>query len=356
MSLNNVRAVGDDRPWKDEVEREVGKIWDSIRFANPSSGSQVSNRTSTVYASSPNFLINGGFDFWQRGTSSTTNAVYLADRWIHSRSSGTHTVSQSADVPDEADVQYSLSFASTSGTYPTITQRIESVNSLQFAGQSVTLSVWAKSTVGTAGLSWSTASPTAKDNWASETSDTSGAFSASMALDTWTRYTATFTASALATNGYRISIFRNITTTSTTTLYAGVQLEFGISATRFKRAGSTYTEEQAACFRYYYRAVAESAYGWFGQMHMPSNVLGIMPIVIPVNMRTIPSTLDSSAIGTFQYLGATGTLSSLSLSADGSNSRQITVNVNGSGFTANGSGFLRGNNSATAFIGVSAEI
>jgi len=254
MALNNVRAVGDDRPWKDEVEREVNKIWDNIRFANTSPASSI-NRSSTAVASSPNFLINGGFDFWQRGTSSTTNSVYIADRWLHSRSAGTHTVSQSSDVPDEADVQYSLSFASTSGTSPTITQRIESFNSLQFAGQSVTVSVWAKSTVGTAGLAWSTASPTAKDNWASETSDTSGVFTASMTVDAWTRYTATFTASGLATNGYRISIYRDVTTTSTTTLYAGVQLEFGVSATRFKRAGSTYTEEQAACWRYYQRHI-----------------------------------------------------------------------------------------------------
>jgi hypothetical protein len=32
MSLNNVRAVGDDRPWKDEVERELAKVWDTLRY------------------------------------------------------------------------------------------------------------------------------------------------------------------------------------------------------------------------------------------------------------------------------------------------------------------------------------
>lgn len=32
MSLNNVRAVGDDRPWKDEVERELKGIWDSLKY------------------------------------------------------------------------------------------------------------------------------------------------------------------------------------------------------------------------------------------------------------------------------------------------------------------------------------
>lgn len=32
MALNNVRPVGDDRPWKDEVEREFRKIWDALKF------------------------------------------------------------------------------------------------------------------------------------------------------------------------------------------------------------------------------------------------------------------------------------------------------------------------------------
>jgi hypothetical protein len=32
MSINNVRAVGDDRPWKDEVERDLKKIWDAIKY------------------------------------------------------------------------------------------------------------------------------------------------------------------------------------------------------------------------------------------------------------------------------------------------------------------------------------
>lgn len=32
MSINNVRAVGDDRPWKDEVEKELAKVWDTFKY------------------------------------------------------------------------------------------------------------------------------------------------------------------------------------------------------------------------------------------------------------------------------------------------------------------------------------
>jgi microcystin-dependent protein len=45
MSLNNVRAVGDDRPWKDEVEREVNKIWDSMRLSTSTTSSTATPAT-----------------------------------------------------------------------------------------------------------------------------------------------------------------------------------------------------------------------------------------------------------------------------------------------------------------------
>lgn len=200
---------------------------------------------------SPNVLINGAFDFWQRGTSSTTNGVYLADRWLHSRSAGTHTVSQSTDVPTPT-LPYSLSFASTSGTSPYIIQRIEAVNALPLVGQTVTLSVWAKSTVGTGSLLWQTGFPTTTaDTFSATTVDQTGTFAATMTVGTWTRYSATFTVSANAVRGYFVLFYRNVTTTSTTTLYAGAQLELGSVVTPFRRNAPSIQAELAACQRYY---------------------------------------------------------------------------------------------------------
>jgi hypothetical protein len=303
-----------------------------------------------------NFLINGGFDIWQRGTSSTANGVYIADRWIHERYAGTHTVSRSTDVP-VTTLQYSLSFASTSGSSPSLFQRIEAANAAQLVGQTVTFSIWAKSTVGTGGLSWTSFFPTTTaDTFSAITTDQTGVFNATMTVGTWTRYSATFTVAAGAVRGYGVNVFRSVTTANTTTLYAGAQLEIGTVVTAFRRNAPSIQAELAACQRYYYRAVADSAYGWFGMMSHASTTLGLMVITLPVTMRAAPTLFESSAIGAFQYIGPTGTLSSLSLSTDGNNSRQIAVNVNGGSFTGASAGFLRASNNAAAFIGAGAEL
>ena len=226
-----------------------------VTITSPSVGQGLVYNSSGVWVNSTppsyNYIINGAFDFWQRGTSSTVSGEYLADRWYHNRAAGTHTVSRSTDVPSTDFPQYSLSFASTSGTNPGIYQYIESNNSIQFAGKEVTISIWAKSTVGTGGLSWQSSYPTTVDDWTTPISDSSGVFGASMTVGAWTRYSATFTTNALATRGYRFRIYRDVTTTSTTTLYTGAQLELGGIATPFRRNSPNVQAELETCKRYY---------------------------------------------------------------------------------------------------------
>ena len=212
--------------------------------------SELVPRINALETGGTNYIINGGFDIWQRGTTSSTSSAYIADRWLHLWGAGTATVSRSTDVPDTT-LPYSLSFASTSGTNPILRQNIESVNALSLVGQTVTLSIWAKSTVGTGGLSWTTAIPTVIDTFGTVVQDQTGLFAASMTVGTWTRYSATFTVGAGAVRGLLVQVFRNVTTTSTTTLYAGVQLETGSYATSFKRNGQNIQAEMAACQRYY---------------------------------------------------------------------------------------------------------
>ena len=108
---------------------------------------------------SPNYIINGAFDFWQRGTSFTTsvnNATFTADRYFVNRngSGSTVTVSQQAFTPAELAItnfgdspfyyRYNHSVAGTGQTYGIYaSQKIEDVRTL--AGQAITFSFWAKS-------------------------------------------------------------------------------------------------------------------------------------------------------------------------------------------------------------------
>jgi hypothetical protein len=269
----------------DDLETAVATINSEVRPINlgGTNASTLAGAQSNLgIILSQNYLINGGFDIWQRGTTTTSSTVYLADRWLHLSSAGTQTVSRSTDVPADMGLLYSLSFASTNGTNPSIIQRIESANAINIAGHTVTLSLWAKSTVGTAGLSWSTATPASTDTWSGSTTDQSGTFTASMTVGEWTRYSATFVVAAGATTGYQIIINRSVTTTSTTTLFAGVQLEEGSVATPFRRNAPSIQAELTACQRYYWVG-GNSATGV-----MNNATSARFSIQYPITMRVAP--------------------------------------------------------------------
>jgi hypothetical protein len=304
---------------------------------------------------SPNFVINGGFDVWQRGTSSTSSGVYLADRFLHAFAAGSATISRSTDVPSNEGFTYSLSLASTSATNPIIAQRTESANSVNIAGKTVTLSVWAKSTVGTGPLSWDTAYPTATDNWGSETLDASGTFAATMTVGTWTRYSATFTANALATRGYRVTVYRSVTSTSTTTLYTGMQLELGSVATPFRRNANSIQGELAACQRYYYRSTGPQVFSALTSGFASTTSSATMLFNLPVTMRTAPSAVEWATIQITDIISA-GTPSNISISNTISSNNIAALVVTATALTVYRTYFLTNANNVAGYIGVTAEL
>lgn len=110
----------------------------------------------TVKLQLQNKIINGCFEYWQRGTSfaAVAHNTYIADRFRYQKS-GTmiHTISRSTDVPASAFGQYSILADVTTvdasliaGDYAQIIQPIEGNVLRSFKNKKIVLSFWVKAT------------------------------------------------------------------------------------------------------------------------------------------------------------------------------------------------------------------
>ena len=105
-----------------------------------------------------NRIINGAFDFWQRGTSSTSSGYVAADRWQNSQNGGTVTQSRQAftlgDTLGSNNPTYFLrqtvSGQSGTGNYAITQHPIEGVRS--YAGQTITILGWARRSSGSGNM------------------------------------------------------------------------------------------------------------------------------------------------------------------------------------------------------------
>ena len=100
-----------------------------------------------------NPVLNSAFQVWQRGTSfvaSSATTGYTADRWLGYRSVAGGTISRqvTGDTTNLPNIQYCARVQRDSGNSSTATinfyNAFESVNSIPFAGRTVTLSFFAR--------------------------------------------------------------------------------------------------------------------------------------------------------------------------------------------------------------------
>lgn len=260
------------------------------------------------FVAGKNFVINGGMDNWQRGTSfslaASTAQTYIADRWCFGGSGANEatTLSRQAtgDTTNLPNIQYCMRFQRNSGQTGTggmyIAQSFETVNSIPMAGKTVTLSFYAR-----AGANYSAASNVLGAVLITGTgTDQNIAFSYTGAsypivvnatlTTTWQRFTYTATLSSSATE---IAMYFSFTPTGTAGAndyfeITGVQLEQGSVATPFARAAGTLQGELALCQRYYYTlATGANKVIGSGNYYTASNIYAT--IAFPVTMRTNPT-------------------------------------------------------------------
>jgi hypothetical protein len=315
-----------------------------------------------------NKIINGDFGIWQRGTSFTNPAqgAYTADRWrinfAGATAPTTATLSQQTFTPGTAPVagyesQYFWRYAVTtkggSATYFETKPRIEDVRT--FAGQTATYSFYAKAdSARTLGIYL-------EQGFGSGGSSAVNTSIVSVSVTTaWTRYSVTISVPSVSgktigAGSYLSPAIRLDMADGMTLDLWGMQLEAGSTATAFQTATGTIQGELAACQRYYIRLGGNAAYETLGTSYNVSTTSMKAIIGLPVSMRVIPTSIESSTLCIQDSNdGISATLTSVVLANAGT--QQIRIAATGSSLTDNSPGTLLTNNSTSGYIAFSAEL
>lgn len=310
-----------------------------------------------------NKIINGDFGIWQRGTTFTnlTAGAYSADRWIVQTSNNTIDVSRSTFTPGTAPVAgYESSFFATLGidatdTDPRFSQRIEDVRT--FAGQTITVSFYAKSTITTDAIRFIRLNQTFGSGGSAPVVTQTSAITLT---SSWARYSVTVAVPSIAgktigTSSFlSIGIDAKVSTAQTLDLW-GVQVEYGSKATPFQTAsGGSPQQELAMCQRYYAKSYSQatapatnsSANGLvFAQSGATvANSAYFANVPLPVTMRANPTVTIYSFTSSQTARVSDGSGTDLAANSGATNlindSRFTVQNNSGGALTAATGGFV----------------
>ena len=263
---------------------------DKVTFTQTEVTSAITAGDTAARAGRKNFILNGGFDVWQRGTSLTAASSYLADRWVNGTS---EAQSRQAFTVGQTEVDGNPTYYHRSGgggsAYYGLDHKIENVGTL--SGKEVTLSYWMK------GSSAFTNAPYRSQNFGSGgSSGVEAALSTSSITTSWVRYTHTFTFPSIsgktvgASSFSQLNVFRaNIA--NIVVDIANVQLELGSVATDFEHR--SYQEELLLCEWYFKKWLRSDAR--MTDSDSRATYTGIAKAVneaffyMPFNMRVIPT-------------------------------------------------------------------
>jgi hypothetical protein len=342
------------------------KDTNATQYYDGAAWTAVAPTLSNTFYAGKNKVINGALNVWQRGTTFTNIAAgsYCADRFLENHDgTGLTTVTQQTFTPGTAPVAgYEGSFflrdsltATGTSTYIQLNNRIEDVRS--FAGQTVTLSFWAKADSARTSLVY------VSQNFGSGGSGAVFGTTPSISYTTaWQRFSFTLSMASIAGKTIGTGSFLEIGIRSTATTGSvldiwGVQLEAGSTATDFQTASGSLGGELALCQRYYFRNGPGIVYGSYGIGIANSTTICYGQIFLPVTMRTAPTAIDFSTLGLYDATTPT-VVTSASMGggiASSPNVAQISLNV-AAGLTQFRPYQITNLNSSAGYIGFSAEL
>jgi hypothetical protein len=214
---------------------------------------------------SDNPILNSSMQVWQRGTSfaiPSTTITYTADRWYGYRGATGLTVSRqtTSDTTNLPFIQYCLRMQRDSGNTSTgrlqFGQSWESINSIPFAGKTVTFSFYARKGANYSGGSVDavllSGTGTDQNQINGFTGGANVAVVTSGLTTTWTRYSATGT---VASNATQLATYFQYDPTGTAGAadfieVTGAQVDVGSVALPYRSTTGTIQGELAACQRY----------------------------------------------------------------------------------------------------------
>lgn len=319
---------------------------------------------------SPNYLINGGFDIWQRGTSVSTGGGgttnYMADRWRFGNNNAASQYTASR-VTNASDAPTAFALRITSARVDVNLNGLEQVMEYQdvtrLRGKQLTLSFWVRAS-GSQSFTSSVQTGTLTTDVYPGTGNamTGQATIGSLTVNastSWQRVSLTTTAVSASAGQLRVSLMESVSIANGSWVeFAGVQLEDGVIPTTFRRNANSLQGELAACQRYFYRHTGGGGFATLALAQCYTGTQATAAVSFPVSMRIAPSasfsaastfTLSTAGFGTATCTGATaGAYSSLTYA-------RCDFTVGSSVFTAGHASHLM-STSGTAFIDFNAEL
>jgi hypothetical protein len=342
-----------------------------------------------------NRIINGAMTISQRlGTSSVTPTTlfsqYTLDRWTYNGSQASKAsvqqdaggVTPPAGFTDYLGITSLSAYSVLSSDFFGILQHIEGFNTADLAfgtasAQPVTLSFWVRSSLtGTFG-----------GNLANSANNRNYVFSYTIsAANTWEYKTITVpgdtTGTWLTNNGIGLQVVfsigsgsnftaapgswsasatyaptgqTSIVGTNGATFYiTGVQLEEGTAASPFENR--LITTELALCQRYCVKFLGSQIYSVApGSFNSYSTAGSQGQITLPVTMRSTPTYTASTLLYT-DVAAINNSVTSSSIDTINSGTQACWLDIQSSGMTIGRAGFVKANNSTSAFMIFSAEL
>lgn len=288
---------------------------------------------------SPNYLINGAFDIWQRGTSFTSAVnAYTADRWYFTKyvaAKSSTVTKETTTVPSGTGASLKLAITDAGDTSVGIMQFIETANAEKLAGKTVTFSAQIKSETVSQEVQLVVRYTTTVDAGWGATWTVAGSSLHTALAASYQRFSLTTDIPSNA-KSVRVEARKTGTTVGGEVLYfANLQLEEGSAATAFRRNANSIQGELAACERYY-QVMGKAAMTWNTGVRQTG--VGAGDLYYGQVLRTVMRAAPTLAVNTLtptSYLNVNSTADTVGFIVSGSYAGGSVYHIGGvAGLTA----------------------